>query len=255
MTPPREITRRVFGLAAINAAAACVAGWPLRLRAQGANDGRLTARPRADVTTTLKSGPLGLPSDGRDGVLQIPADVSGPLPTVLFLHGATQSGAAMLRRIGAAAEQAGVAVVAPDSRDGTWDAIRGHFGEDVVYLNRVLEYVFDHVNVDPARLVIGGFSDGASYALSLGLVNGDLFPKVLACSPGFIFPGPAHGKPRFFFSHGTSDPILPIDECSRVIVPNLRAMGYNVAFREFDGRHELPPAIASAAMEWVAAKE
>ena len=255
MTPPRTFTRRAFGLAAAAAAAGLVPALRSPLWAQETNDGRLTARPRAGVKTTLKSGPLGLPSDGRDGVVQIPENVSGTLPTVMFLHGATQSGAAMLRRIGEAAQEAGVAVVAPDSRDGTWDAIRGHFGEDVVYLNRVLEYVFDRLNVDPARLAIGGFSDGASYALSLGLVNGDLFPKVLACSPGFIFPGPAHGKPRFFFSHGTSDPILPIDQCSRVLVPNLRAMGYNVAFREFDGRHELPPAIASAAMEWVAAKE
>jgi phospholipase/carboxylesterase len=254
MTPPRTFTRRAFGLAAAGAAAAWLPRWTV-LSAQEVNDGRLTPRPRIGVKTTLKSGPLGLPSDGRDGVVQIPENAAGPLPAVLFLHGATQSGAAMLRRIGPAAQEAGVAVIAPDSRDGTWDAIRGHFGEDVTYLNRVLDYVFDRLNVDPARLVIGGFSDGASYALSLGLVNGDLFPKVIACSPGFIFPGPAHGKPAFFFSHGTSDPILPIDECSRVIVPNLRAMGYNVAFREFDGRHELPPSIASEALQWVAAKE
>ncbi|HEX4348711.1 MAG TPA: hypothetical protein VHZ73_14135 [Vicinamibacterales bacterium] len=245
-------TRRGFLGSAIGASALA---FTRRVFAQEVNDGRLIVRPRAGVTTTMRSGPLGLPSDGRDGVVQIPENVSGPLPTVLFLHGATQNGAAMLRRIGAAADDAGVAVIAPDSRDGTWDAIRGHFGEDVTHLNRVLDYVFERVNVDPARLVIGGFSDGASYALSLGLVNGDLFPKVAACSPGFIFPGPVHGHPQFFFSHGTSDPVLPIDECSRVLVPNLRAMGYNVAFREFDGRHELPPAIATEAMQWVAAKE
>jgi predicted esterase len=255
MTPSRTITRRTFGLAALSAGAAYVSRGPSRLWAQAANDGRFSARPQSGVATTLTSGPLGLVSDGRDGVVQIPQHAAGPLPTLVFLHGATQSGAAMLRRIGTAAEEAGVAVIAPDSRDGTWDAIRGHFGEDVTHLNRVLEYVFAHVNVDPARLAIGGFSDGASYALSLGLVNGDLFPKVLACSPGFIFPGPVHGKPRFFFSHGTSDPILPIDDCSRVIVPNLRAMGYNVSFREFDGRHELPPAIAVEAMRWVASQD
>jgi predicted esterase len=31
-----------------------------------------------------------------------------------------------------------------------------------------------------------GFSDGASYALSLGLANGDLFTHVLGFSPGFM---------------------------------------------------------------------
>ena len=41
---------------------------------------------------------------------------------------------------------------------------------------------------------------------------------------------------------------------SRVIVPRLKSMGYDVTFREFDGRHELPPAVAQEAMQWLAAK-
>jgi len=49
------------------------------------------------------------------------------------------------------------------------------------------------------------------------------------------------------------DQVLPIDQCSRVIVPRLRSMGYDVAFREFDGRHELPPDVANEAMRWLAA--
>jgi phospholipase/carboxylesterase len=207
------------------------------------------------VTTSASSGELGLAS-GRDALLQLPSNPSaGPLPLLLMLHGATQSGASMLRRIGAAADEAGVAVLAPDSRGGTWDAIRGEFGEDVAFLDRALEHVFARVSVDPARLVIGGFSDGASYALSLGLANGDLFPRVAAFSPGFVISAAVHGHPRFFISHGTSDPILPIDQCSRVIVPRLRSMGYDVTFREFDGRHELPPDVAREGMRWTAASE
>src|SRR5207249_8920810 len=108
--------------------------------------------------------------------------------------------------------------------------------------------------VDPARVTVGGFSDGATYAISLGLANGDLFPRVAAFSPGFVIPAPLHGHPRFFVSHGRSDPILPIDECSRVIVPRLRSMGYDVTFREFDGRHEMPPDVAGEALRWMAAR-
>jgi predicted esterase len=63
---------------------------------------------------------------------------------------------------------------------------------------------------------------------------------------------PPQGRPRIFISHGTADQILPIDQCSRVIVPRLRAMKYDVTFREFEGRHELPPAIASEALRWMA---
>ena len=217
------------------------------------HDGRLTARLRTGITTSLKSGPLGLGDGGRDGVVQMPSVIpSGKLPLLVFLHGATQTGARTITRVSAAAEQLGIAVVAPDSRRGTWDAIRDEFDEDVVYLNRVLDHVFERVNIDPDRLAIGGFSDGASYGLSLGLINGDLFPKVVACSPGFIIQAPAHGKARLFFSHGTADQILPINQCSRVMVPRLRTLGYDVTFKEFEGRHELPPEIALEALRWMA---
>ncbi|HEY2153230.1 MAG TPA: alpha/beta hydrolase-fold protein [Vicinamibacterales bacterium] len=216
-----------------------------------AGDGRLDARPLNNIATSLKSGPLGLGGE-RDGVVQMPsAASSGPLPLLLFLHGATQNGARMLQRIGPPADQAGVVVVAPDSRATSWDAIRGTFAEDVEYLNRVLTHVFSRVAVDPARVSIGGFSDGASYALSLGLANGDLFPRVAACSPGFVVSATPHGRAKFFVSHGTNDQILPIDQCSRVIVPRLRSMGYDVTFREFEGRHEMPPDVLVEAMTFL----
>jgi phospholipase/carboxylesterase len=223
-------------------------------RAAEGSDGRLTARPRTGVSTTLTTGPLGLGGGGRDGVIQMPPDrPDAKVPLLVFLHGATQSGAGVLRRIGPEAAGSGIAIVAPDSRGRTWDAIRDGFGEDVAFLNRVLEFVFAHLDVDPSRVAIGGFSDGASYALSLGLGNGDLFPRVVACSPGFLIQAPSHGRPHVFVSHGTSDQILPIDQCSRVIVPRLRSMGYDVTFREFEGRHELPPEVAREAVRWMAA--
>jgi predicted esterase len=37
------------------------------------------------------------------------------------------------------------------------------------------------------------------------------------------------------------------------MVPRLRSMGYDVTFKEFDGRHELPPDIAMEALKWVTA--
>jgi phospholipase/carboxylesterase len=65
---------------------------------------------------------------------------------------------------------------------------RGNFGPDVDYINRSLQHVFERYTVDPNRLGIAGFSDGASYALSLGLPNGDLFSHIIAFSPGFMRP-------------------------------------------------------------------
>ena len=98
---------------------------------------------------------------------------------------------------------------------------------------------------------MAGFSDGASYALSLGVINGDLFRRVVAFSPGFVAPGELHGKPRFFISHGTRDTVLPIDRTSRLIVRELRRLGYSVRFREFAGPHRVPPSIAREAVRWL----
>jgi phospholipase/carboxylesterase len=217
-----------------------------------ASAARLTPRPRENAAASLASGALGVGRGQRDGVIQVPStNRAGPLPLLVFLHGATQNGAGILRRIGPAADALGIAVLAPDSRGRTWDAITDGFGEDVTFLNRALEFVLDRLPVDPARLTVGGFSDGASYALSLGLANGDLFPRVVACSPGFVMSAPPQGRPRVFVSHGTADQILPIDQCSRVIVPRLRMLKYDVTYREFEGRHEMPTDVLTEALRWM----
>jgi phospholipase/carboxylesterase len=251
-----EITRRRFGALAGGALGSFALG---ACRVDSApfagGDGRITARLRTGDTPPggIASGPLGL-ENGRDAILQLPPSGAGaaPLPLLVLLHGATGRADGIMRRIGSAPGDAGVAVLAPDSRGGTWDAIRGGFGADVDYLNRALQRVFDTIAIDPARVAIGGFSDGATYALSLGLINGDLFRRVVAFSPGFVVPGETHGKAAFFVSHGTADTILPIEECSRVIVPALRRRGYEVTFREFNGPHTVPPDIAADAMKWLA---
>jgi len=222
----------------------------------GGEDGRIAARPRPDTKTTATGEHvLGLDSD-HDAILHMPPNPSpGPMPLVVLLHGASSRGERMLERMGTAGDDAGVAVLAPDSRGQTWDAIRGSYGPDVRFLNKALEKVFQIVAVDPARLALGGFSDGATYALSLGLINGDLFPRVIAFSPGFLLDGKPHGQPRFFVSHGRADDILPINQCSRRLVPELQKSGHDVTYREFDGTHEVPPAIAVEAMAWLAKKD
>jgi predicted esterase len=85
------------------------------------------------------------------------------------------------------------------------------------------------------------------------LINGDLFPRVVAFSPGFVIEGTPHGRPSFFISHGMWDHILPIDRCSRRIVGGLLGRGYDVKFREFEGDHEIPAEIAREGMQWIAA--
>jgi phospholipase/carboxylesterase len=130
------------------------------------------------------------------------------------------------------------------------NALMGGYGPDVEFIDRALRETFNSLAVDAERLVVAGFSDGASYALSLGLTNGDLFTHVVAFSPGFSAPAERRGKPPVFVSHGTADEVLPIDRTSRQIVPRLEREGYEVLYREFDGPHTVPKPVAREALDW-----
>jgi phospholipase/carboxylesterase len=96
-----------------------------------------------------------------------------------------------------------------------------------------------------------GFSDGATYSLGIGRINGDLFRRVAALSPGYLLPAKTLGTPKVFITHGTQDQVLPIESASRRIVPSLRGAGYDVEYHEFAGGHTVTADLLSAAMAWV----
>ena len=210
--------------------------------------GRLTARPG----TVRETGASGLHPLESGESLHVPASYRAglPAPLVVSLHGAggdAEYGLALLRD---SADAAGFLLLAPSALGRTWDVILEGYGPDVARLDRALEQTFSQYAVDPEHLAVAGFSDGASYALSLGMMNGDLFSHVLAFSPGFISPNSQQGKPRFFVSHGTRDTVLPVERCSRKIVPQLERAGYAVDYHEFDGGHTVPEEVRRAAVAW-----
>lgn len=221
---------------------------------KAAQEGRLTARPRVPVPSgTLEPGQHPLRLDGkRDGFLYLPASYrpERPAPFALMLHGAggnAEHGLSLLRYL---ADTAGLILLAVDSRGPTWDMLLNDYRPDVLFINQALEFAFERCAVDPSRLAIGGFSDGASYALSLGLGNGELFTHLIAFSPGFVSPPRQEGAPRIYLSHGTRDTVLPIERCSRRIVPQLERAGYDVRYHEFEGSHTIPPKISQEALDW-----
>jgi phospholipase/carboxylesterase len=163
-----------------------------------------------------------------------------------MLHGAGGHAPGTLRLIEAAA--AGTLVLVPESRGATWDILMGAYGPDVAFLDRALQEVLRCHSVDAQRIALTGFSDGASYALSLALGNGDLFTHAFAFSPGFAQPPTPVGRPSLFVSHGVEDDVLPISQCSRVLVPRLRRASYKVRYREFSGGHHVPAEMAAEAM-------
>jgi len=252
--PPRLPSRRDFVTTVALTGVAGVLGCLSRNGTANASaeSALLSARPGIPTRQAqLGRSDLGL-ATGRDGILYVPQSYSPdkPAPLVMLLHGAGGNAAAWFGTYGTRADALGIVMLAPESRGGTWDAIRGEFSFDVTFIDSALRTVFERCAIDPKRIAIAGFSDGASYAISLGLPNGELFTHVIAYSPGFIRDVGWHGKPPVFISHGTLDPILPIEATSRVIVPGLRARGYSVEFTEFVGAHEVPPPISTKALDW-----
>ncbi len=216
-------------------------------------EGHLVARPGAPVfTPQIGVNNLGI-GGARDGLRFIPTTYrSGEaLPLMVTLHGAGGNAYAGIQPFLAFAETARVVLVSPDSRNVSWDRRYGGFGVDARFLDNALSDTYLRCAIDPQRLAITGFSDGASYALSLGLTNGDLFRQIVAFTPGYMSPNVRRGRPQVFASHGTRDSVLPIATTSRVFVPQLKSAGYEVTYREFDGTHQIPVSVAAEAFAWL----
>jgi phospholipase/carboxylesterase len=181
----------------------------------------------------------------RDGLIYKPASAAAaPAALIVLMHGAGGKAQGMLPMLKPQADAAGIILLIPESRGATWDIILGGYGPDIDMLSQALRKVFSEYIIDRNRVAIAGFSDGASYALSVGIMNGDIFSHVLAFAPGFVAPAGVEGKPKIYVSHGTEDPVLTIEACSRRIVPQLKQIGYEVLYREFRGGHAVPPDIA-----------
>jgi phospholipase/carboxylesterase len=199
---------------------------------------------------------------GRNGLLYIPTDHAEPLPLLILLHKAGGSASEWFGGSGSYAPYADKGrfiILAPESPGQSWGTGPKKWSYDYLAINRALEEAFARCAIDRSRIGIGGFSDGASYALSLGLANGDVFNYIIAFSPGFIVRAQARGRqgtrgvevPLVYIAHGLSDNVLPIASTSRIFVSSLRKNGYTVEFREFSGGHHLSREVVDQAMNWL----
>ncbi|MEM7416051.1 MAG: phospholipase [Gemmatimonadota bacterium] len=217
---------------------------------------RLSVRPSLPTMgVALGETALGLGTD-RDGVLYVPQsyDPEVPMPLVVAMHG-TPGGASLWTPFQEACEARGMIMLAIESRGLAWDLIEtGSFGVDLPFIDEALAFTFDRCRIDTTRVCMMGFSDGASYAITLGTSNGDLFTHLISFSPGFWFPvQPLVGNPGIFVSHGREDEILPYATTRDGIVPQLESLGYDVTFETFDGPHIVPREIGQAAFDWFGA--
>ncbi|RJK94776.1 alpha/beta hydrolase [Vallicoccus soli] len=204
----------------------------------------------AGVTALPQVRELALPGR-RPPLLLVPPGADedpAPRPLLVFLHGAGGTGEQGVPLLRGAAAAHGALALLTTSRGATWDLLLGRLGPDADALDAAL----DQVRAERAvgRLALGGFSDGASYALSLGLAAGDRYEALLAFSPGFAAPPRRVGLPRAFVAHGTDDAVLPVERCGRPVARDLRGRGHEVRYEEFRGGHVVPRPLVDAALAW-----
>ena len=233
--------------------------------ADAATGPHLSVLPSSSSRLSLRPGVMVL-ADGT--VTYRPASLPvGPRPLVVLLHGAGEPPRMLIERALAVADRKGLILVAPKSTNDTWDAIRAVrgarfvptgrqaeqlFGPDVERIDRSIRNVVSNAPVDPRKVIIAGHSDGASYALSLGLWNPRLFRGIIALAPGgLLAPQDKSRGQRIFIAHGRSDPVVSIDHDRQLVADPLTAAGLNVRFREFTGGHAVDVASLEEGIDFV----
>jgi phospholipase/carboxylesterase len=100
-------------------------------------------------------------------------------------------------------------------------------------------------NFPAEQITFGGFSQGCLMAVDAGLRYSHRFAGVVGIS-GWIFEvekllkelSPAAREQRILMTHGTADPLVPITKV-RPQIPQLKAAGINVEWREFAKDHTI----------------
>jgi phospholipase/carboxylesterase len=114
------------------------------------------------------------------------------------------------------------------------------------------------VTLDPQRLFIGGFSQGAVMALAVAAQQPELFAGIVCHSCPFspelherLQQGAAGlaGKP-VFLAHGETD-FLPIAEHGRKVAETLREIGTDLTYNEYAFGHETSPQSRRDLANWL----
>ena len=145
-------------------------------------------------------------------------DGSTPLPTAVYFHGWSSSGANVMRnrRLTGTFDALGVLLIAPDGRNNTW----AHVGspssarDEIAFIDAVMADVHDRWPVDRSRLWVTGFSQGGSMVWDVACYRGGEFAAFAPISGAFWLPLPdtcPAGPVNLLHVHGTADTVVPME--------------------------------------------
>lgn len=208
--------------------------------------------PVAGDDIPLGKSRLGIADGDRDGTVYVPQSYKKgvPMPIVVMLHG-FRSTAEAVRYTFPLAEEFGVIILAPESRDVTWGQSIPGFDTDSRYIGMAYRWVSEVLTIDTSRVAMAGVSDGANYALNMGLAYGDTFNHLMIFSAGMLAPFRKEGKTKIFLAHGTRDEQMPIDRTGRKFAAELKDDGYDLMYREYEGGHGAPIEVVRESFYWL----
>lgn len=134
-----------------------------------------------------------------------------------------------------------------------------HRPKELEASRQLVDAMLKAYGADPARTVVGGFSQGAMVATDwtmhapqapAGLV---VLSGTLVDRDGWTQLAPAKSGQAFFQSHGKRDPLLQVEQ-ARALHGVLTSAGWLGELREFSGEHEIPVGILDALGPWLSAR-
>lgn len=184
--------------------------------------------------------------DEGAGSVNIPAEeATEPMPVVIFLHGAGHADGGALAYLQQSVNSRRFILLAPSAHRDSWDILRGGWGPDITAVNCLLNWLRARYRVNDEGISVMGFSDGASYALSLGL-RSPAIVRVAALSPGFYLGNLRRDLP-VLIGHGVNDAVLPYSGALR-IKAEFENGGSEVSFVSHKMGHNCPDDAVKAAL-------
>jgi phospholipase/carboxylesterase len=207
----------------------------------------------APATPACAAAPAAIQRTGSNAYAYVPASVTAPAPLVVLLHGAGGDARSFISQFRREADERGIILLSVQSTGRTWAQRKPNEGEaDVDSIKAAVGGL--KAPVDPGRRTVMGFSDGASYALSIGMAYPGLFRTIVAFSPGYAFaPSEPDTEQRLFIAHSGRDPILPAENTRRM-AEELERAGYSPQVHWFNGGHEIDPALKKVAFDFALGK-
>jgi polyhydroxybutyrate depolymerase len=240
----------------VGAGPARAGGLPLPIPILGSPSPSPTPSPQPSPTPSAPAGPTAAPGGaaGTDRTVTVTVGrrtrsftvfvpnrlPPGPRPLVLLLHSLGASAAQMEKVTGfdLLAARAGVYLVYPTGVQHSWDAdgCCGHAAhggvDDVAFLSRVIDWMRAHHRIDPRRVAVGGFSNGALMAYRLLCADARQVDAVFAASGVLVEAGCRQSRPV---------PLLGINGLGDRLVP-----WKGTRHSRYPEDHVFPPVLATA---------